>query len=882
MKWTRPALVTAFLAYTAAWSFISLARLYSLNASILDLGVSMQFAWDSVQRLSFMTFLHTFAYKGIVYLVAPVFLTGMYPAVLIFQSAFIGFAVFPLYGISKHFLADERAALLLSASYLIYFPLAGVNWFDFHYQALFPTLFILGYYFYIKGRVYPSLLFMALSSMVHYPYTVFPLLFALLLLAGALLKGKRGDLRIALPLLTFSSFIFILNLVLNGYAASTAGTIGYALGPSPVGTDLYTIILILLPLMFLPLLSWRWLPFLAPYVALLFISYNPFFRFNQLFMYQYPALFVAFVYLGAIEGASVAAGHSGRRKRRTLVIALALFASISAFAVVYQPYGPLNGSSDVNFNLPSMFGGWNRYGELQKMVSLVHPNSTLLVQNNMPEVYPTRTNLTVYDAYDTPYNFLDTSSVDYALADLSSSSFYQYSAPPYNASMYNFIDDLWQTGNYGIVAEASGIILLQRGYLGEVKYFVPMDESFGPAQLNVSQQSFAGDPINVTNFKSQSGRPYILWYGPYTTLYPGLYNVTFWLYTTNSSPSNVLQLQVTAGGGSTVLASRTIEGNELVSNAWTPINVTFYSNGIYGQVEFRGEAALWNGSLLLKGIGLQQTSPGLAVSSDSYTFGWQLGHPATVTLSPSGALEASNLSDTMMWYGPYLSLQPGLYNITFNLATDNSSPLNTALLQVTSDFGSELMYQQRVTGASANGPVTLPVFVNGTQKDVEFRGYVEGWSGELDLLNITVLNVGDTIPNNMSTTYSPYQLYVTTPSFRDGGIISASNTSDAMIWYGPYATLYPGLYNVTFWLYTTNSSPSNVLQLQVTADSGSVYLATSTVNGSSLRPFTWTPITVSFRTGSTYNDVEFRGYVMNWDGELRLGGINETFVAPDG
>ncbi|MDG7037431.1 MAG: hypothetical protein JRM72_08645, partial [Nitrososphaerota archaeon] len=70
--------------------------------------------------------------------------------------------------------------------------------------------------------------------------------------------------------------------------------------------------------------------------------------------------------------------------------------------------------------------------------------------------------------------------------------------------------------------------------------------------------------------------------------------------------------------------------------------------------------------------------------------------------------------------------------------------------------------------------------------------------------------------------------------------------------------------------------------LQVTADSGSVYLATSTINGSSLRPFTWTPITVSFRTGSTYNDVEFRGYVMNWDGELGLGGINETFVAPDG
>ncbi|MGC8970427.1 MAG: hypothetical protein ACP5LG_07765, partial [Conexivisphaera sp.] len=88
-------LASAYVAYVAAWSYISLMRLFSLNAFIFDLGVNMQFAWDAVLHATLGSVLRTLAYKGIVYVVAPVFLTGSYPAVLIFQSAFIGLAVFP-------------------------------------------------------------------------------------------------------------------------------------------------------------------------------------------------------------------------------------------------------------------------------------------------------------------------------------------------------------------------------------------------------------------------------------------------------------------------------------------------------------------------------------------------------------------------------------------------------------------------------------------------------------------------------------------------------------------------------------------------------------------------------------------------------------------
>ncbi|MGC8696590.1 MAG: DUF2079 domain-containing protein, partial [Conexivisphaera sp.] len=282
-------LASAYVAYVAVWSYISLMRLFSLNAFIFDLGVNMQFAWDAVLHATLGSVLRTLAYKGIVYVVAPVFLTGSYPVVLIFQSAFIGLAVFPLYGIARHYLRSEVPALLIATSYLIYFPLAGVNWYDAHYQAFFPTLFILGYYFYVKGRALPSVISMALSGITHYPYTVFPLMFALMLLVG---RNRRRDLRVSVPLLVFASFIFVLNFALSGTTGATAGTVGgFSLSYAEVPADLYTAILILLPLLFLPLFS-RWSAFLLPYVALLALTSYPTFRYPAVFLFQYPALFV--------------------------------------------------------------------------------------------------------------------------------------------------------------------------------------------------------------------------------------------------------------------------------------------------------------------------------------------------------------------------------------------------------------------------------------------------------------------------------------------------------------------------------------------------------------------------------------------------------------
>jgi Predicted membrane protein len=162
--------------YTVGWSIISLLRYYSFNARYFDLGVSMGYITYSVEGLTLSKFVQIFALKPIVYLLDPIAYAFSFQGLLVFQSFFLALGAYPVFMISLEKLKNGTLAALLSASYLLYFPLAGLNWFDFHYQALFPTLFLLGYWFYIKGKKSLSLTFMVLSGMVHYPYTVFPLL----------------------------------------------------------------------------------------------------------------------------------------------------------------------------------------------------------------------------------------------------------------------------------------------------------------------------------------------------------------------------------------------------------------------------------------------------------------------------------------------------------------------------------------------------------------------------------------------------------------------------------------------------------------------------------------------------------------------------------
>jgi len=351
--------------YTIGWSIISLLRYYSFNAGYFDLGVSMGYITYSVEGLTLSKFVQIFALKPIVYLLVPIAYAFSFQGLLVFQSFFLALGAYPIFMISLEKLKNGTLAALLSASYLLYFPLAGLNWFDFHYQALFPTLFLLGYWFYIKGKQSLSLTFMALSGMVHYPYTVFPLLFALMLALG---KDRKKDLKIWLPLLIITLTIFLINVHLYGIYGASLGTVYPPLSKPSYFAVYITIVLILLPLAFVPIFS-KWIFFITPFLALIFLVKYWGYVYPNIFKLQYGALFIPFVFLGVIEGVEWLEKRSVMDRKRAVGL---VFVSVVMFAAIYQPYSPLNKYTSVNYNINQIFNvNLTEYDQLMKILSLI-------------------------------------------------------------------------------------------------------------------------------------------------------------------------------------------------------------------------------------------------------------------------------------------------------------------------------------------------------------------------------------------------------------------------------------------------------------------------------------------------------------------------------
>ena len=273
-------LLVLFLCYFVVWYYITSLRLLSLNATYFDLGSFYERLWFiSTYSWTPLKFLAVFSNTGFQFLLFPLTYFRSYELILAIQTAAIGLCVIPLYGISKIFLKSQRLSLLLSSSFFIYFPVAGSNFFDAHFQAFFPILFLFGYYFFLRRNYVVSLFLFFLSGTVRYPYFIFPALFAFL---GAietlyhskmnlsLIKGsKLKEFIFYLVLLIISSVLLMIRALtagpLTAVTISNSSFVHYQLF-----YRLLTVLLLFFPLLFLPVLSKKWVLFYAPMVYLIF------------------------------------------------------------------------------------------------------------------------------------------------------------------------------------------------------------------------------------------------------------------------------------------------------------------------------------------------------------------------------------------------------------------------------------------------------------------------------------------------------------------------------------------------------------------------------------------------------------------------------------
>ena len=87
--------------YSLLWSFISIEKYFALNATVYDLGFSMQNLWYVTHDVKTINgFLSILSTKGILIVLAPLYYVASPPLLLILQSISLGLGAFPIYAIS--------------------------------------------------------------------------------------------------------------------------------------------------------------------------------------------------------------------------------------------------------------------------------------------------------------------------------------------------------------------------------------------------------------------------------------------------------------------------------------------------------------------------------------------------------------------------------------------------------------------------------------------------------------------------------------------------------------------------------------------------------------------------------------------------------------
>ena len=506
-------LVTALIVAFVYWSLISLLKFYYFQATVFDLGINMQNLWSithstwTLHRLIFQI-----DYQGIAFILFPL-LYGGYPVLLMFQSLIISAGAIAIYYISLIKGIDSRSSLFISAAYLLYFPVSGMTWFDFHFQSLFVPLFLFAYLAYVKEKYWLASIIFLVSGLVRFPYAIFPMIFWTLSLV---LDQKQNHSRRLIYYAAGNVILYLLILV-SSYFLLRNGSIEthftQVINPFyNLPIKLITIFVLLVPVLFIPVLSARWYIFIAPFAFLLFFANNPIYEFPWIFMLQYSASFIPFVFLIVIE--CLSPYNSKYRKQSKLnflssiirklpkprrqwkksirKITGVLLVTSFCSAVIYQAIGPIAILDRDGLTLESV-SQFNQVElkQFSNVSALIPKNcSYVLIQNNLPQILPGPAgndvrvpgdigpNITLSDIANNTFPWIfgvskSVTPINYVIGDLNISQCYNQSMVKGFPTMENISAIFISSGYYGLLGIDGVFFVLERGYKGPPIIFQP-------------------------------------------------------------------------------------------------------------------------------------------------------------------------------------------------------------------------------------------------------------------------------------------------------------------------------------------------------------------------------------------------------------------------
>ena len=460
-------IITTFtIMFSIASSIISYMKYISFHDSVYDLGISSELIKNALTT-------PIVYHKLIYFLIFPIY--HFFPSqvgLMAFQDSFICVGSIPLYFISRKVIGRRKYSVVISLLWLLYFPISGIQWFDFHFMALFPTLFLIGFAFLVYGKYKESIIFMYLAGITDLLAPVILIFLIGILIIKKARVPKYYLYTIMVPIIVVLAIVLVID---QSYISSLINLHSIYLHPAILYTSLNRKILYFvlagIPLGLISFIVPEAL-LIIPYIGLVFAhNYTPYF---QPILYQYPALiasgmFIAFIY--GLKKISYSKLKLKIKHMMPIVIAITVITWL-----LFTPYGNLitDNNSVIPYANEISMGNYNVYSsitysiedmELNSMIKAIPEGSSVAIQNNMPQLVQSYNYVLPCNGYN--------GSPQYIITDPYSVWFYNVglSANSYTDTL-TLVNEKLISGNYGILYEESGMILLEKGYTGKAIKFI--------------------------------------------------------------------------------------------------------------------------------------------------------------------------------------------------------------------------------------------------------------------------------------------------------------------------------------------------------------------------------------------------------------------------
>ena len=369
--------VVAALAYAIYFSYYTLLHHRRFGTAGFDLGINVNWCYNALHGSPFRSTVlfgpdggHFFAGHAIfaMFLWLPIYALKPGPEVLlIYQSVMIGIAAIPLYLFARSQI-PRWSAVVVALAYLLYAPLHGPNFYDYHeLPVALPFHFTL-YWLLATNRIKWAMLVVPILWAHREDVSVGLTVLGIFLI----LSGYRVRFGIGLALASLCWFVLVKFVIMPRAGSWWFADIYKELQPagsSGYGGVVQTILVnpayffstllreqkliyflhLFAPLAFLPMRRWllMWLAIPGFFFTLMTTGYAP----TVSIAFQYTTHWVPYVFAATVLGLRVVGQEFGAERRRGAVCALALAVSAHSmvFGAVLQHNTFVGGFLGVNF-----------------------------------------------------------------------------------------------------------------------------------------------------------------------------------------------------------------------------------------------------------------------------------------------------------------------------------------------------------------------------------------------------------------------------------------------------------------------------------------------------------------------------------------------------